>query len=202
MLVTGATGGVGRIAVQLAHLAGAQVTAWCATRPPKRGGAAWVPPVLPPLNSAATRTHNGGRRRADVRAGDRAPGPRGVLVNIATQDDAETVTFRAKNFDRAHGARIYTLNLPSELTLQASGFSEVVAGAPLAAGGHLDLQVELECSWGQPAQAVKGGRRIGGKAVLHSTDRGPAGPPGEATARRRISLAIAPFAATRARFAT
>src|SRR5256885_872843 len=40
--------------------------------------------------------------------------PRGVLVNIGTQDDEETVTFQARRFDRAFGARIYTLNLPSE----------------------------------------------------------------------------------------
>jgi hypothetical protein len=36
--------------------------------------------------------------------------PRGVLVNISTQDDVKTGTFRAKGFDRAHGARIYTLD--------------------------------------------------------------------------------------------
>ena len=38
------------------------------------------------------------------------PGPAWVLVNITTQVDAETVTFRAKGFDRARGARIYMTN--------------------------------------------------------------------------------------------
>jgi hypothetical protein len=35
--------------------------------------------------------------------------------------------------------------------------------------GRLDAQVELECSWRQPAEAIDAllGRRIGGKAVLH-----------------------------------
>jgi NADPH2:quinone reductase len=31
--------------------------------------------------------------------------PRGVVVNIATQDDEEMVSFRAKNFDRARDRR-------------------------------------------------------------------------------------------------
>ena len=95
--------------------------------------------------------------------------PRGVLVNIATQDDAGTVTFRAKRFDRAVGARIYTLDLPDELTAHASGSSDLARLCALAAGGRLDAQVELECSWRQPAEAIGAllGRRIGGKAVLH-----------------------------------
>jgi hypothetical protein len=92
-----------------------------------------------------------------------------VLVNIATQDDAETVTFRAKCFDRALGARIYTLNLPDELTAHASGSSDLARLCALAASGRLDAQVELECSWRQPADAIDAllNRRIGGKAVLH-----------------------------------
>jgi hypothetical protein len=37
------------------------------------------------------------------------PTPRGVLVNIATANDVDTVTFHASRFDRAYGATIYTL---------------------------------------------------------------------------------------------
>jgi NADPH:quinone reductase len=38
----------------------------------------------------------------------------------------------------------------------------------LAAGGRLDGQVELQCSWRQPEPAIDAllNRRIGGKAVL------------------------------------
>ena len=70
--------------------------------------------------------------------------PHGVVVNLATQQPEETVTFRAARFDRSPGARIYTLNL-------------------------FDDQVELECSWREPAAALDAllQRRIGGKAVLH-----------------------------------
>jgi hypothetical protein len=53
--------------------------------------------------------------------------PRGVVVNIATQPGDETVSFRAKCFDRARGAAIYTLNLPDELASHASAASDLTA---------------------------------------------------------------------------
>jgi len=170
VLVTGATGGVGRMAVQLAHLAGAQVTAL----------------VRDPADSADLLRRLGATVVTAELAGDFdviADGvggttfglviehlaPHGVLVNIATQDDVETVTFRAKGFDRAYGARVYTLNLPDELTAHASGPSDLARLCALAASGRLDAQVELECSWRRPGEAIDAllGRRIGGKAVLH-----------------------------------
>jgi len=52
---------------------------------------------------------------------------RGVVVNIATQPGDETVSFRAKCFDRARGAAIYTLNLPDELASHASAASDLTA---------------------------------------------------------------------------
>jgi hypothetical protein len=95
--------------------------------------------------------------------------PRGVVVNIATQDDEEMVSFRAGRFDRARGAAIYTLNLPDELAAHASAASDLTRLCTLAADGRLDGQVELECSWRQPGPAIDAllNRRIGGKAVLH-----------------------------------
>ena len=53
--------------------------------------------------------------------------PRGVVVNIATQPGDETVSLRAKCFDRARGAAIYTLNLPDELASHASAASDLTA---------------------------------------------------------------------------
>jgi NADPH:quinone reductase-like Zn-dependent oxidoreductase len=170
VLVTGATGGVGRMAVQLAHLAGAQVTAL--VRDP-----AAPTDLLRRLGAAVVTTELGGHFDVIVEGVGGATfglaiehlAPRGVLVNIATQDDAETVTFRAKGFDRAFGARIYTLDLPSELTAHASGSGDLARLCALAAGGRLDAQIELECSWRQPAKAIDAllNRSIGGKVVLH-----------------------------------
>ena len=68
-----------------------------------------------------------------------------------------------------HGARIYTLNLPDELTAHASGSGDLARLCALAASMRLDAQVELECSWRQPGEEIDAllGRRIGGKVVLH-----------------------------------
>jgi NADPH:quinone reductase-like Zn-dependent oxidoreductase len=170
VLVTGATGGVGRIAVQLAHLAGAQVTALVRDL-------ATSADLLRRLGATVVTTELGGDFDVIMEGVGGATfglaiehlAPRGVLVNIATQDDAGTVTFRATGFDRAHGARIYTLDLPTELTAHASGPSDLARLCALAADGRLDAQVELERSWRQPAEAIDAllNRRIGGKAVLH-----------------------------------
>lgn len=91
------------------------------------------------------------------------------MVNIATQDDDETVSFRSKRFDRARGATIYTLNLPDELASHASAASDLARLCALATDGRLDGQAGLECSWCQPGFAIDAllNRRIGGKAVLH-----------------------------------
>ena len=91
------------------------------------------------------------------------------MVNIATPDDEELVSFRAGSFDRARGATIYTLNLPDELASHASGADDLARLCALAAGGRLDGQVELQCSWRQPGPAIDAllNRRIGGKVVLH-----------------------------------
>src|SRR5262249_10719401 len=104
VLVTGATGGVGRMAVQLAHLAGAQVTAL--VRDPaasagvlRRLGATVVTAEL--AGDFDVIVEGVGGATFGLAIGHLAP--RGVLVNIATDDDAETVTFRAKGFNRAHG---------------------------------------------------------------------------------------------------
>ena len=138
VLVTGATGGVGRMAVQLAHLAGAQVTAL--VRDPaasagllRRLGATVV--TAEPSGDFDVIMEGVGGTTFGLAIEHLAA--RGVLVNIATQDDAETVTFRAKGFDRAHGARIYTLNLVGELTAHASGSSDLARLCALAASGRL-----------------------------------------------------------------
>jgi NADPH2:quinone reductase len=170
VLITGATGGVGRIAVQLAHAGGATVSA---------------------LVRDATASHDllrrlGARQVIEQFDGDfdliidgvggatfgQAIGhltPHGVLVNIATQDAEETITFHAARFDRAYGAMIYTLNLIRELSSHPGVTSDLNRLCSLVTDGRLDGQIELERSWRQPAPALDAllHRRIGGKAVLH-----------------------------------
>jgi hypothetical protein len=76
-----------------------------------------------------------GARRPGLCSSSGASAPRGVAVDIATQDDDETVSFWAKRFDRARGATIYTLNLPGELASHASAASDLARLCALAAMG-------------------------------------------------------------------
>jgi NADPH:quinone reductase-like Zn-dependent oxidoreductase len=170
VLVTGATGGVGRMAVQLAHASGAHVTAL--VRDAVASGE-----LMSRLGAAAVTEHLGDEFDVIIDGvGGATFGlaiehlcPQGVVVNLATQDDEEMVSFRAGRFDRARGARIYTLNLPDELASHASAAGDLPRLCALAVGGRLDGQVELQCSWRQPEPAIDAllNRRIGGKAVLH-----------------------------------
>jgi NADPH2:quinone reductase len=170
VLVTGATGGVGRFAVQLARESGAHVTALArdaaATDELLRGiGAAAVVETLASefdviIDGVGGSTFGGAIEHV---------APRGIVVNLATQSDDETVTFKAACFDRARGARIYTLNLPDELASHASAASDLTRLGTLMAAGRLDGQIELEASWREATTALDAflERRIGGKAVLH-----------------------------------
>jgi NADPH:quinone reductase-like Zn-dependent oxidoreductase len=170
VLITGATGGVGRMAVQLAHAAGAHVTALV------RDTAA-SSHLLHGLGAQHVVDRMDGDYDViiDCVGGDvfadsiEHVAPRGIVINIATQSPDETVTFRAARFDRAPGARIYTLDQFHETVAHASGASDLKRLCTLVANGQLDCQVELEGSWRDPAPALDAllQRRIGGKAVLN-----------------------------------
>ncbi len=169
VLVTGANGGVGRIAIQLARESGAHVTALVRD-------AAASQELLRELGAAEVVETIAGDFDLIVEGVGGATfglaiehlAPRGIVVNIATQSDDETVTFHTAGFDRAKGARIYTLNLFDELA-HVSTVSDLARLCRLMAEGRLDGQVELENSWREAAQALDAllERRIGGKAVLH-----------------------------------
>jgi NADPH:quinone reductase-like Zn-dependent oxidoreductase len=170
VLVTGANGGVGRFAIQLTRESGAHISALVRD-------AAASHELLRRLGAGDVVETFAGDFDLIV---DAVGGPtfgraiehlasRGIVVNIATQSDGETVAFHAARFDRAKGARIYTLNLPDELARHASAANDLTRLCTLMARGRLDGQIELEASWREPARALDAflERRIGGKAVLH-----------------------------------
>jgi NADPH:quinone reductase len=170
VLITGANGGVGRIAVQLARESGAQVTALvrdaaASQQLLRRLGAAYVVENITGEFDLIIDAVGG----ATFGLAIEHVAPRGVVVNLATQSDHDTITFKAARFDRAKGAKIYTLNLLEELAFHRSGAGDLTRLCMLMADGRLDGQIEFEGSWREPARAVDAvlARRIGGKALLH-----------------------------------
>jgi NADPH:quinone reductase len=152
VLVTGATGGVGRYAVQLAELGGASVTAVRAADD-LTDDFDLVVDAVGGASFAAAIEHL-------------APG--GLVVNLATGSPDEVVSFRATRFDRSPGARIYTLNLFDELPRMGASPS-LARLAELLAQRRLEAGVELEAPWQELPRAIDAvvARTIAGKAVLH-----------------------------------
>jgi len=154
VLVTGGSGGVGRYAVQLAALVGADVTA------PGRNES--IDGEFDLVVDAV-----GG---ASFTAAIEHVAPSGLVVNLATGSPDEVVSFRAARFDRAPGARIYTLNLFDELRRMnaATALARLVR---LLEDGRLKAPVELEAPWQEIGAAIDAllTRTISGKAVLHIT---------------------------------
>ena len=170
VLITGATGGVGRMAIQLARESGAVVTALvrdsaAADESLRRLGAREV--VERVRGDFDVIIDGVGGAVFGFAIEHLTPG--GLVVNLATPAEEETVTFRAARFDRSYGARIYTLNLPDELARHGGASRDLARLCALAAAGRLDGQIELEDSWREPGAALHAllERRIGGKAVLH-----------------------------------
>jgi NADPH:quinone reductase len=152
VLVTGATGGVGRYAVQLAALGGASVTA-VRVADELVDDFDLVVDAVGGTSFAAAIEHL-------------TPG--GLVVNLATGDPDEVVSFRATGFDRSPGARIYTLQLFDELA-RMDGAKSLGRLAELVAQRKLTAAVELEAPWQELPRAIDAvvARTISGKAVLH-----------------------------------
>ncbi len=169
VLITGATGGVGRFAVQLAKLSGAHVTALVRD--------AAVAPDLQALGADEVVTAMGGDYRVIV---DGVGGPilgqalshvqaNGTVVSFASTV-SEPVSYATRElFGRAPGARLYGLLIFPELRREGSGTQDLERLAALMAHGRLDGQITHEGSWRDAGLAIQGliDRSITGKAVLH-----------------------------------
>ncbi len=168
VLVTGASGGVGRFAIQLAKLAGAHVTALARrTEGLARLGADEVVSELEPEGSSYEVIIDAvGGPILGAALGRVAPG--GTVVNFAATSD-EPVSYPTRTlFGRAPGARLYGLYLFAEIAKTGSASADLRRLAELVADGRLDPQIDLTASWSEAAGAIEAllDRRVNGKAVL------------------------------------
>ncbi|MFL5829506.1 MAG: zinc-binding dehydrogenase [Solirubrobacteraceae bacterium] len=168
VLVTGASGGVGRFALQLAKLAGAQVTAVAR----RTGGLAELgaDDVHEELTSDGPEFDViidaiGGPVLA---AAIQRVKPGGTIINFAATVP-EPVSYPTREFfSRAPGATLRGLYVFGELEHTRSGSRDLRRLADLVAAGRLDPQIDVTAPWTEAREPIEAllDRRINGKAVL------------------------------------
>lgn len=168
VLVTGASGGVGRFAIQLARLAGARVTALARrTGGLAELGAAQVIDELAPEGETFDVVLDGiggpvqGAALQRIAAG-------GIVISYAATVP-EPVTYpTGELFRRAPGARLYGLYIFAELDHTRTAAADLRRLADLVTDGRLDPQVDRTGPWSEAGEAISAllDRRVAGKAVL------------------------------------
>jgi NADPH:quinone reductase-like Zn-dependent oxidoreductase len=173
VLVTGASGGVGRFAVQLAHIGGAHVTAVSASPERARGltdiGADEVIHELTPEGPEFDVIVEG-VGGSSLGAAIQRVAADGTIASFANSDPSARVDFPTRSlFGRAPGAKLYGLLVFPELAKRRGATGMLDRLLALLAAGRLDSQIDLETSWREAGDAIEAlvDRRIAGKAVLH-----------------------------------
>lgn len=170
VLITGASGGVGRFGIQLAHLAGAHVTA--VARRSEGLNELGADEILQELD--ADPAQPGFDVILDAIGGPvlgtclQRVVPGGTVVSFASTL-TDPVSYPTRElFARAPGARLYGLYIFAELQHTRSAAADLRRLADLIAAGRLDPQIDLIHSWDRAADAIDAllDRRVAGKAVL------------------------------------
>jgi NADPH:quinone reductase len=172
VLVTGASGGVGRFAVQLARLAGARVTGVSASPERSRGlldlGVQEVIAELEPAGPEFDAIVEG-VGGATLGAALQRVAAWGTVVSFASSDRAQVQFPTRSLFARAPGARLYGLYIFAQLHRERSGARDLLRLAQLVDGGRLECSIDHEASWRTAPEAIAAllDRRVAGKVVLH-----------------------------------
>ncbi len=170
VLVTGAAGGVGRLAVQLARLAGAEVTA-VVGRPERATGLRdlGAHDVVVGIEAASgpydlILESVGG---PSLRTASEVLAPEGVLVTYG-RSSGEDGAIDPYWFGEHSGARIEGLLVFTEVDRRRLGTAQLERMLALMADGRLDAQVSRTGSWRDPMPLVQAllDREVDGKAVL------------------------------------
>ncbi|MBE9181333.1 zinc-binding dehydrogenase [Oculatella sp. LEGE 06141] len=177
VLITGASGGVGHFAIQLARLSGAQVTAHI-RRPEQEAlvKAAGAHHIVIGDDLSAAKAHGPFHLIVESVGGSTLATALGLLaldgttVLFGTSGGSE-VTFNASQFYATAGSTLYGLLLFHELKRESAAIG-LKRLADLVAAGQLQPHIDAEASWLEIADWAQKllDRRFVGKAVLHIAD--------------------------------
>ena len=172
VLVTGASGGVGRFAVQLAKRGGAHVTAVSASAERAEGLAdLGADEIVHELTGEGDRFDVivEGVGGTSLSAAIRRVAPLGTVVSFARSDEADVTFPTSALFRDAPGAAVHGLYVFPELGRRHGGGADLARLARLVADRELDTQIHREGSWRDAPAAIRAllDRRIAGKAVLY-----------------------------------
>lgn len=170
VLVTGAAGGVGRFAVQLAHRAGAHVTG--VVRDAERGAGLkelgadeLISELIPEGEPFDLLLDSVGG--ASLAAAFTRVGRKGTIVTFGASSP-EPTTFKTETFYNRGGPRLYGLRVFHELEFHGSGQRDLALLVSELAAGRLDPGIGFTGSLWEPDDALQAllDRQVPGKAVL------------------------------------
>jgi NADPH2:quinone reductase len=171
VLVTGAAGGVGRLAVQLAKLGGAHVTAVArsaerATGLPELGADEVVSMIEPHGEHFDVILESVGG--SALTAALQRVAPDGAVVSYGSSS-GEPTTFDVRDFQwGANGGRLVAHRVFHALERRGSASRDLAWLASLVADGRLDPHIDRETDWTEYTGSMQAllDRQVAGKAVL------------------------------------
>jgi NADPH2:quinone reductase len=168
-LVTGASGGVGRMFTRLAALAGAEVTAICraehSVRLRELGAASTVASIEDATGEFDVTLESVGG--SSLRVAVEKAARRGLVVTIGNSSEADS-SLNARSIYHKGGVSLYGLMIFEEVESRRIGSRELAYLLGLVERGILKPDIALEAPWAELDRTLDAlqERRVSGKAVL------------------------------------